>query len=84
MIRATSHLNLQRNIVARQVARKMLPVLLGLIRGLMRTRLFVWLTRSVNHSMPWPKIFIPGFVMVNRVAVTWFTIVEDRPQSTLG
>ena len=46
--------------------------------------MFVWLTRSVNHSMPWPKIFIPGFVTVNRVAVTWFTIVEARPQSTLG
>ena len=30
VIRATNHLNLQRNIVPRQVARKMLPVLLGL------------------------------------------------------
>ena len=30
VISATNHLNLQRNIVARQVARKMLPVLLGL------------------------------------------------------
>ena len=30
VIRATNHLNLQPNIVARQVARKMLPVLLGL------------------------------------------------------
>ena len=30
VIRATNHLNLQRNIVARQVARKVLPVLLGL------------------------------------------------------
>ena len=30
VIRATNHLNLQRNIVARQVARKMLLVLLGL------------------------------------------------------
>ena len=35
VIRATNHLNLQRNIVvvARQVARKMLPVLLGLYRN---------------------------------------------------
>ena len=31
VIRATNHLNLQRNIVARQVARKMSPVLLGLL-----------------------------------------------------
>ena len=30
VIRATNNLNLQRNIFARQVARKMLPVLLGL------------------------------------------------------
>ena len=30
VIRPTNHLNLQRNIFARQVARKMLPVLLGL------------------------------------------------------
>ena len=44
----------------------------------------MWLTRIVNHSMPWPKIFIPVFVTVNRVVVTWFTVVEDRPQSTLG
>ena len=48
------------------------------------TPVFVWLTLSVNHAMPWPRIFIPGFVTVNRVVVTWFTIVEDRLQSTLG
>ena len=42
--------------------------------------LFVWLTRSVNHTMPGPKIFIPGFVTVNRAPVTWFAIVK----STLG
>ena len=30
VIRATNHLNLQRNIVARQIAQKMLLVLLGL------------------------------------------------------
>ena len=46
--------------------------------------IFVWLTRSVNHSMSSPKIFIPAFVMVNRVVVTWFTVVEERLQSTLG
>ena len=45
---------------------------------------FVWLTQSVNHTMPGPKIFIPGFVTVNRAPVTWFTIVKDRLQSTLG
>ena len=33
VIRATNDLNLQRNIVARQVARKMLPVSLGLKRS---------------------------------------------------
>jgi len=32
----------------------------------------------------WAKIFIPRFVMVNRVLVMWFTILEDRPQSTLS
>ena len=48
------------------------------------TAIFVWLTRSVNHAMPSPKIFIPAFVTVNRVVVTWFSIVEDRLQSTLG
>ena len=46
--------------------------------------IFVWLTRSVNHTMPWPKIFIPAFVTVNRMVVTWFTVVEDRLQSTLA
>ena len=46
--------------------------------------IFVWLTRSVIHTMPGPKIFIPGFVTVNRAPVTWFTIVKDRLQSTLG
>ena len=49
-----------------------------------RAGIFVWLTRSVNHTMPGPKIFIPGFVTVNRAPVTWFTIVKDRLQSTLG
>ena len=40
------------------------------------TPVFVWLTRSVNHAMPWPKIFIPVFVTVNSVVVTWFTIMD--------
>ena len=44
----------------------------------------IFFTRSVNHTMPGPKIFIPGFVTVNRAPVTWFTIVKDRLQSTLG
>ena len=47
-------------------------------------QVFVWLSRSVIHTMPWPKIFIPGFVTVNRMLVTWFIILEDRHQSTLG
>jgi len=46
--------------------------------------IIVWLTRFVNHTMSWPKIFIPAFVTVNRALVTWFTIAEDRFQSTLG
>ena len=45
---------------------------------------FVWLTRSVNHAMSWSKIFIPGFVTVNRALVAWFAILKDRLQSTLG
>ena len=45
---------------------------------------FVWLTRSVNHAIPSPKIFIPVFVMGNSVVVTWFTIVEAKLQSMLG
>ena len=49
-----------------------------------RLWLFVWLTRSVNDSMPSLKIFIPAFVTVNRMVVTWFTVVEDRLQSTLA
>ena len=46
--------------------------------------IFVWLTGSVNHSVSSPKIFIPAFVTVNSVVVTWFTIVEDRLQCNLG
>ena len=46
--------------------------------------IFVWLTQSVNHAMPSPKIFILAFVTVNRMVVTWFSIVEDRLQSKLG
>ena len=42
----------------------------------------MWLSWSVNHAMPSPKIFVPGFVMVNRVVVRWFTIVEYRLQSS--
>ena len=38
----------------------------------------------VNHTMPSPKIFIPAFLTVKKVVVTWLTILEDRLQSTLG
>ena len=46
--------------------------------------IFVWLIRNVIHTMPWPKIFLPGFVTVDRMLVTWLTILEDGPQSTFG
>ena len=49
-----------------------------------RYLVYVWLTQSVNHTMPGPKICIPRFVMVNRAPVTLLTIVKDRLQSTLS
>ena len=35
----------------------------------------MWLTRSVNHSMPYSKckLFILEFITVNRTLVVWFT-----------
>jgi len=31
---------------------------------------FVCLNRSVNHTVPWSKLVIPGFITMNRVLVT--------------
>ena len=63
VIRATNHLNLQRNIVARQVARKMLPVLLGLKVPLWPKNQFIFFfgfQNYVNKTLSDPR-FKPWF-----------------------
>ena len=55
-------------------------VLMELVKFKSLVCIFVWLTRIVNHTMLWSWICHGE----HRVLVTWFTIVEDRLQSTLG
>ena len=58
-------------------------VCLQVIKKIGRLDFCVWLKRIVNHITSWSDIFIPVYLL-DRALVTWFIIVDDGFQSTLG
>ena len=58
-------------------------VCLQVIKKIGRLDFCVWFKRIVNHITSWSDIFIPVYLL-DRALVTWFIIVDDGFQSTLG